>query len=94
MNRYADAGNFIGCVKAWNGGTNGLAERQSQLARIQRVLQGAEWGAVADVPTKPPDSPAPSAGPPDPIPAQTNPQPPVLGGFFHALINLFKRGSK
>jgi putative chitinase len=91
MNRYADASNFIGCVKAWNGGTNGLTERQAQLARIQKVLQGAEWGAVADAPTKPIDSPAPAAGPPDPAPAQTNPRPAVWAAFFMAVLGLFRR---
>jgi putative chitinase len=94
MNRYADASNFIGCVKAWNGGTNGLTERQAQLARIQKVLQGAEWGAVADAPAKTPDSPAPAAGPPSPIPAQTNPPPSAWAAFFMAVLGLFKRGSK
>lgn len=87
MNRYADAGNFIGCVKAWNGGTNGLAERQSQLARIQKVLQGAEWGAVSDAPAKPKDSPAATAGPPVIVPATTSPW--VM--LFTAIAKLFGR---
>lgn len=91
MNKFADAGNFIGCVKAWNGGTNGLSERQSQLARIQKVLQGAEWGAVADAPAVTTDSPAATAGPPSPIPTQTN-QPSAWAAFFMAIAKLFKRG--
>lgn len=91
MNKYADAGNFIGCVKAWNGGTNGLAERQSQLARIQRVLQGAEWGAVADAPAKPKDSPAATAGPPSPMPTQTVQPPSAWAAFFMAVLGLFRR---
>lgn len=42
-NPLAEAGNFIDCVKIWNGGTNG----RSQLARITKILQGAEWGGRA-----------------------------------------------
>ena len=94
MNKFADAGNFIGCVKAWNGGTNGLAERQSQLARIQRALQGVEWGAVAYAPAKPKDSPAATAGPPITVPAQTVQPPSAWAAFFMAMLGLFKRGSK
>ncbi len=92
MNKYADAGNFIGCVKAWNGGTNGLSERQSQLARIQKVLQGAEWGAVADAPPKGKDSPRATADPPSTIPAQTDQPPSAWTAFFMALAKLFKGG--
>lgn len=32
LNKYADTGNFLGCVKIWNGGTNGLADRQAKMA--------------------------------------------------------------
>jgi putative chitinase len=85
MNKYADAANFIGCVKAWNGGTNGLTERQSQLARIQKVLQGAEWGAVADAPAKAPDSPAANSVPATPV------QPSAWAAFFTAIAKLFGR---
>ena len=91
MNKYADAANFIGCVKAWNGGTNGLAERQKQLARIQKVLQGAEWGLVADAPAKPKDSPAATAGPPSTVPAPTVQPPSVWAAFLLTLRNLFRR---
>jgi predicted chitinase len=38
MNAKADAGDFLGCVKLWNGGTNGLAERKAQLARISKIV--------------------------------------------------------
>jgi len=91
MNKYADAGNFIGCVKAWNGGTNGLTERQSQLARIQKVLQSAEWGAVVSAPAKRPDSPAATVGPPSTVPAQTVNQPSAWAAFFLAIAGLFGR---
>lgn len=32
LNRYADTGNWLGLVKAWNGGTNGLADRNTKKA--------------------------------------------------------------
>jgi predicted chitinase len=32
LNHFADANNFLGCVKAWNGGTNGLADRKALMA--------------------------------------------------------------
>lgn len=80
LNKYADAGNFIGCVKLWNGGTNGLTDRQRQLARITAILQHAEFGAIADAlprpqVTAPPTSAAPKVSP----------------GFLSALLSFFKR---
>lgn len=90
LNAYADAGNFIGAVKLWNGGTNGLADRQAQLARIIPILQKAEWGEVADALTRP-DSAAPPGMPAPPttgeIPA--NPQPSFWAAFFMRLRSLF-----
>lgn len=32
LNRFADAEDFLGCVKIWNGGTNGLADRKQLMA--------------------------------------------------------------
>jgi putative chitinase len=97
MNRYADAGNFIGCVKAWNGGTNGLLERQSQLARIQRVLQGAEWVAVA-APSRARDAAPPVMSGPEPgiAPPITGPDPAIKppsawAAVFSAIAKLFGR---
>lgn len=82
LNKYADAGNFIGCVKLWNGGTNGLADRQSQLARITKILQGAGIGAV-EVATI-------SHPPPKPI-TQLSAKPSTWAAFFTALANAFKK---
>jgi putative chitinase len=42
LNRFADAGDFIGCVKAWNGGTNGLADRQHLMAGNDPVIARLE----------------------------------------------------
>ncbi len=83
MNKYADAGDFIGCVKRWNGGTNGLAERQSQLARILPILHRAESGAVVAAPVKPP---------PDPAPAAPSPPPSVRAAFLMAIARIFGKG--
>lgn len=38
LSAFADAGNFIGFVKAWNGGTNGLADRKAQLAGNDPII--------------------------------------------------------
>lgn len=83
MNAYADASDFIGCVKAWNGGTNGLTERQTQLARILPILQRAEWGGVPAAPVKPPPEPSPVSQPVSP--------PPAWAAFFMAIAKLFRR---
>jgi putative chitinase len=84
MNRFADAGDFVGCVKAWNGGTNGLAERRVQFARILPILQRAEWGEVVAAPVKPPPDPAP-----DSFSAPS--QPPAWAAFFMAMISAVAR---
>lgn len=42
LNRFADAGNFVGCVKAWNGGTNGLADRQHLMAGNDPIIARLE----------------------------------------------------
>jgi predicted chitinase len=50
LNRFADAGDFLGCVKAWNGGTNGLADRKQLMAANDRIigkLVGAPASAVS-----------------------------------------------
>lgn len=93
LNRFADNGDFRGCVKLWNGGTNGLADRQSQLARITKILQGAEWGEIAAPPlvvNKPPpdDTQSPLSSTGD---TQPTPQPSFWAAFFMAIANAFKR---
>ncbi|MGY3605656.1 MULTISPECIES: glycoside hydrolase family 19 protein [unclassified Bradyrhizobium] len=58
LNRFADAGDFVGCVKAWNGGTNGLADRQHLMAGNDPIIARLETvNAIAPTipdPTKPP----------------------------------------
>jgi predicted chitinase len=38
LNKFADTNNFTGAVKAWNGGTNGLADRQSLMAGNNPII--------------------------------------------------------
>lgn len=42
LNRFADTGNFVGCVKAWNGGTNGLADREHLMAGNDPIIKRLE----------------------------------------------------
>jgi putative chitinase len=42
LNRFADAGDFTGCVKAWNGGTNGMADRLALKAGNDPILARLE----------------------------------------------------
>jgi putative chitinase len=39
LNRFADAGDFLGCVKAWNGGTNGFADRKAKMAGNDPIIK-------------------------------------------------------
>lgn len=38
LNRFADANDFTGAVKIWNGGTNGMADRRAQLAGNDPII--------------------------------------------------------
>lgn len=38
MNVFADRGDFTGCVKAWNGGTNGMADRRVRMAGNDPII--------------------------------------------------------
>lgn len=38
LNKFADAGDFVGGVKVWNGGTNGLADRRAQMAGNDPII--------------------------------------------------------
>jgi putative chitinase len=62
--RFADASDFLGCVKTWNGGTNGLADRRAALraqapviARL-RERAGDKDAAAAGAPSPPKSEPA------------------------------------
>lgn len=67
MNAYADRDDFLGCVKAWNGGTNGLADRRSRMAGndpiIARLMTARDAvDAVNDIEATEPAIAAPIAG--------------------------------
>jgi len=38
LNKFADDGDFEGCVKAWNGGTNGLADRMARMSGNDPII--------------------------------------------------------
>lgn len=38
MGRFAERGDFLGSTKAWNGGTNGLADRRAQMAGNEPII--------------------------------------------------------
>lgn len=59
LNRYADANDFLGCVKAWNGGTNGLADRKAMMAGNDPILKRLE--SVSSVAAAVPDAKQPVA---------------------------------
>jgi putative chitinase len=46
MSPLADAGNFRGLVKRWNGGLIGIADREAQLKRITPIIAGLRRGAA------------------------------------------------
>ena len=53
LNRFADAGDFVGCVKIWNGGTNGLADRQHLMVGNDPIIKRLE--TVESIATSIPD---------------------------------------
>lgn len=84
LNIKADAQDFIGCVKLWNGGTNGLADRKAMLAGNDPVIRRLAavdvlTPVVNDLPTPKPLAPA------------TTPQPTSKPGFWAALLAAFTR---
>lgn len=84
LNAKADAGDFLGCVKVWNGGTNGLAERKAQLARISKIVAGLPTASAA-----PTTKTTPPKAANDNVPAPVSST--GWGAFFSTLAGLFKR---
>lgn len=86
MNRFADNDDFRGCVVAWNGGTNGLSDRQKQLARITKIIANAKWGPISGVsPSKPPAPP-----PQTPIIAQPLPKTETPTSLWGKIAKIFR----
>ena len=101
LNALADTADPIDAtVRPWNGGTNGLAERRAQYARILVIVRGL--ASVPDLPAAPSAPPTPSPVPP--IAPQPVPPPPAdtdhpMGGpsfveliakLISAIIGAFK----
>jgi len=82
LNKLADSADPIGAtVRPWNGGTNGLADRRAEYARILPIVQ--RLTSVPDLPDIP-------------LPPNIEPvTQPATSGLFHALLALlaalFKR---
>jgi predicted chitinase len=61
LNKLADAGNWTGLVKAWNGGTNGMADRNAKLKGndpfIQRMQEADRITDSVEKMPKAPDLP-------------------------------------
>lgn len=53
----ADRGGIDATVRPWNGGTNGLAERKRQFARIMPIIDGVTVPAPPDIEPVPPKQP-------------------------------------
>jgi len=79
MGPLADGGGIDATVRAWNGGTNGLADRKAQFARILPIVR--KLSDVPDLPGIP--RPSPQA------PAQAAPS--LLEVIIKAIIALFRR---
>lgn len=72
LNAFADRNDFLGCVKTWNGGTNGLADRQSLMAGndpIVRRLSNVDNIIPVIVPPTVPVAPVPKPAVPTTLPA-------------------------
>jgi predicted chitinase len=65
LNGFADRGDWLGLVKAWNGGTNGMADRRARLAgndpHIQRLEMVASVSSEVDKLPGQPKPPKPPA---------------------------------
>ncbi len=95
MNRFADANDFLGCVKAWNGGTNGLADRKAMMAGndpvIKRLQSLSSIEATIPEAATPPQPPV-SAPKPTPAPSPTPKGASAWNAFWTGLGQLFKKG--
>jgi putative chitinase len=85
LNACADANDFLGCVKRWNGGTNGLADRRAKLAAWRSALRDVPVVNVSPV-GLPPVMVSPPLAPGMPKAKPTN-----LSVFIAAVIAAFRR---
>jgi predicted chitinase len=89
LNTKADANDFEGCVKLWNGGTNGLADRRVQMAGNDPAIRRLAIVApvVAGLPKAPPVAPKP---PSVTIPAKGS-FGAAIASVLSAIFSAFKR---
>lgn len=52
MNAKADLGDFVGCVRLWNGGTNGLADRRARMAGNEAIINRLPGSPPTSTPGK------------------------------------------
>jgi putative chitinase len=72
LNRFADTGNFVGGVKVWNGGTNGLTDRRTMLAGNDTAIARLEFAnAIMPALKKLPGGPSTGKPPKDVLDAAT-----------------------
>lgn len=84
-NAFADAGDFLAITKRINGGTNGLADRQAWLAKVQSIIGSAV--APAPIPTQPA---APIEDRSPVIPAETTQEKPsMLASLLPMVLQMF-----
>lgn len=85
LNRFADAGDFLGCVRTWNGGTNGLADRKAQMAGNDPVIKKLKSvEAIRDVVAFDPPAPEPEPKPAAPVTS-------IWARLFSVVLSIFKR---
>lgn len=87
LNIKADAKDFEGCVRLWNGGTNGMADRRALMAGNDPIIR--RLAAVDALKPVVNDLPAPKPAPP--VTTSPAPQPSVLAAFFTSIASIFKR---
>ena len=87
LNIKADAQDFIGCVKLWNGGTNGLADRKAMMAGNDPIIRRL---AAVEV-LKPVVNDLPAPKPAAPVTLPPAPQPSKWAAFFTSIANLFRK---
>lgn len=52
LNAKADTGDFVGCVRLWNGGTNGLADRRARMAGNEAIINRLPGSPPTSTPGK------------------------------------------
>lgn len=81
LNKYADANNWVGLVKAWNGGSNGMADRNAKLAGNDPHIKRLQDVARVSVPVESlPEKPKPAQPTKPPVPPTRDTAGAVIAG--------------